>query len=638
VSPDPSSHTTARHLADLAAAVAQWTDLPAAKRGQIQSGIRTVGLAAHVALARRRGERGVPNRRHIDLRTILCNPPWLNDVIFEVEPAALGLENPGSYANAVSQVRYAMRRAGLLDDKLPELPEHGCAWRSIVTKHGDVDDPALRGLSCFARWAYRENIVPVDVTDDTLVSFEAFLVSSTLRDDIPGYIRTVAKDWNHVRETLAEGQVETRVEPPPKKIKAPPRQVVRTVPITSGTVSFQENVAGFESFMCGTRRSGPFRGKGAPRPLRPATVKSRIYRVRQAFTGLIRQGRSIETINGLADLVTPEAFESILLYYWRRAVYAAVSEGRFASPDDVPYEIGVTSTTGGVAKTLLYVAKTYLKVPAACLEQLKALAVDVTPPRQTAITAKNLAGVRQLDDPHKRLLLVNLPHKLMKLANELADKETATTTAGARRRRARIARNAVAIQFQLHLPVRNKNFVSLEFGRHLPHDGNSSGRITHLSIPADEMKNTAPYDISVAPALDAMLQAYRLRHHPIFAPQGSPFVFPSDRPGKAHIGMLTMYNQVKRTIEREVGIVLNLNLFRHLSVRFTLEDDSGALEDARQLLGDKGMGVVLGHYSSLEPATAAKRHAERLERARKGSRPKPKPKSKPKPRGRRRKT
>jgi hypothetical protein len=324
-----SQDSPPRHLADLAAAVAQWGDLTAVRRWQIQTGIRTVALAAHVALARRRGERGVPNRRHIDLRAIPCDPPSLNDVIFDVEAASIGLKNPASLSNAFSHFRYAMRREGLLDDKLPALSEHGCAWRSIFDKHGDADDPALHGLSYFARWAYREDIALGDVTDDTLVSFEAFLVSSTLREDIPGFIRTVAKALNHVRKTLAERQVETRVEPPPKTIKAPSRQVTSTVPITSGTDSLQENVACLNSFMRGARRSGPFRGDSAPKPLRPATADMHIYRVRQAFTGLIRQGRPIETIIGLADFVTLEAFESILLHYWQRGIDAAVSDGRF---------------------------------------------------------------------------------------------------------------------------------------------------------------------------------------------------------------------------------------------------------------------------------------------------------------------
>src|ERR1035437_6193790 len=123
-----SQDSPPRHLADLVAAVAQWSDLTAVRRGQIQTGIRTVALAAYVALARRRGERGVPNRRHIDLRAIPCDSPSLNAVIFDVEPAALGLKNPASYRNAVSHLRYAMRRRGLLADRLPELPEHGCAW------------------------------------------------------------------------------------------------------------------------------------------------------------------------------------------------------------------------------------------------------------------------------------------------------------------------------------------------------------------------------------------------------------------------------------------------------------------------------------------------------------------------------
>jgi hypothetical protein len=76
-----------------------------------------------------------------------------------------------------------------------------------------------------------------------------------------------------------------------------------------------------------------------------------------------------------------------------------------------------------------------------------------------------------------------------------------------------------------------------------------------------------------------------------------------------------MASQIVSTIEEEIGAHVNPHLFRHLTVRFTLEEDPGALEDARQLLGDKSLGIVLAHYGSVEPAAAARRHHDRLRRA-----------------------
>ena len=183
------------------------------------------------------------------------------------------------------------------------------------------------------------------------------------------------------------------------------------------------------------------------------------------------------------------------------------------------------------------------------------------------------------------------------------------------RRAAVLARTAIAIEFLLNAPPWLENLVKLQFGVHLRHDGSRKGLLTHLYIPAFETKNNRAYEAVIDPELATMIATYRTKFHPILAPNGSAFLFPS-HDGTGSLAKETMYSHITSRIAAELGAYANPHLFRHLSARFTLEDDPNALEDARQLLGDGSTGVVLAHYTSMEPAAAARRHHGRLKRGR----------------------
>ncbi len=185
-------------------------------------------------------------------------------------------------------------------------------------------------------------------------------------------------------------------------------------------------------------------------------------------------------------------------------------------------------------------------------------------------------------------------------------------------------RVAIAITILLNSPVRLLNLVSLQFGTHLRLYGSRHGLITHLVPAAHETKNTRSYEQPVDPDLAKMIEIYRTKYHPLLAPNGSAFLFPAGEGLSGHLAECTMYSHVNLTFEKEAGAYANPNLFRHLAVRFILEDSPNAFEDARQMLGDKDPAVVSAHYASMEPVAAARRHHERLRRARN---PAPVPKS-----------
>ncbi|MDA8250229.1 MAG: hypothetical protein M0Z28_13795, partial [Rhodospirillales bacterium] len=259
-----------------------------------------------------------------------------------------------------------------------------------------------------------------------------------------------------------------------------------------------------------------------------------------------------------------------------------------------------------IAAGLLQVAK-YLKLPQQQMDDLVRLAADVQPRQQGRISARNLARLRQFDDPAMRRRLLELSKTLMKRA-EKAKKRT--------KRVAQMALKAVAIEVLLHIPLRLKNLANLRLGEHLKGDGSRAGRITHLVLRTDETKNEADLEWSVGPELAAVLDHYWRQFRPLLAVEGSTWLFPAPPPRDAPLTDDTLRYHLVRAVREEVGAESNPHLFRSLLARLILEHTPDALEDVRHLLGDKSLGTVLRHYASIEPAQAARRHAERLRQLR----------------------
>ncbi len=597
---EPASPLVPRNFAELHAMTTGWTHLKPTALGVLRSNIKTAARAALTAVAHRRGELGAVPRDHVDLRAVPCDIPWLNEHLFAVTRKMLGLKGASTLGNAVSTLRGALRHVGLLDAELPPASKQPGPWCNLLEAMLNRGSLYGYGLATLAAWCQREGILPEHVDADVLTRFELYLSTRTLRADIPGVIRGVAKAWRIAQSTIKDM--------PGGELKAPQRRSRYVRPLTDFPETFQRDVDAFVARVSGAGRRGPFRGHGPIRMLRPATVQGRVFSIRQAATALILSGTPIEKIRSLQDLVTEQAVETILLAYWRRAIEARVARGDYASAEEAPPEAGVTQMTRGIAQTLTMIARHHCSVPESQLRAVKQMAADMTPPRAKEISPKNRARVRQFDDPKLRRDLLKLCSRLLKAAEE---------GTGKLRPRAVMARTAIAVELLLNVPLRIHNLVSLRFGAHLRFDGSQQGRITHLAIPATEMKNAHPYETVIDRDLAAKIARYRKVFHPALAPDGSDFVFPAGRGMAGHISVGAMASHLISTIEEEIGARVNPHLFRHLTVRFTLEDDPGGLEDARQLLGDKSPVIVLAHYGSVEPAAAARRHHERLRRARK---------------------
>ena len=267
----------------------------------------------------------------------------------------------------------------------------------------------------------------------------------------------------------------------------------------------------------------------------------------------------------------------------------------------------MTTQTGAIASALMIVARYHCKLDERVIGRFRTMAADVTPGRQTEVSDKNLDLLRQFDNPITLAKLLHLPAFLMDEAEKLKDRPFEA---------ARTARAAAAIEILLHVPLRIKNLAELRLGQHLKFADMRSGRISHLSLQAHEIKTKRSVEWSVGRDLDGLLQRYLRKFRPLLAPNGSDFLFPA---GFGHAGPQSVTSaaaSLKSIIADRISVLMNPHLFRSLAAKLVLEDNSGALEDVRQLLGDKTLAIVLAHYAAMEPGMAARRHDTLLQKLR----------------------
>src|SRR5580658_5891717 len=153
-----------------------------------------------------------------------------------------------------------------------------------------------------------------------------------------------------------------------------------------------------------------------------------------------------------------------------------------------------------LARTLVEVARRWVKVDEAVLEELKRLARKVPAPLP-GLTNKNKTAVRQFDDPANLRRLVELPERLW--AEVKRDNKPSFRTVLK-------AQAALAIGTLCYMPIRPQNLWTLGFGEHIfLHEGR--GAISSLEIPAGEVKNRTELAFDIPTHLAKMLIEYRNR-------------------------------------------------------------------------------------------------------------------------------
>jgi integrase len=543
MAPDLASRAPAGALAAVLEAIAAVSDLTPQRRQNMASAVRTVARLLG------RPPESVP-----------ADPRQLSRRLDEIAPEAAGITKE-RWNNVRSLLRAAL---ALTRPMLPgrQLQTLSPSWQALYDRL-PARQRRMR-LSRLLRYFSVRGIEPEMVTQAHGDAFVRALEEETLLKDPAATWRDIVWAWNHSQAEVPGW--------PNVTLSFESRRRTYSQPWTSFPPSFKADVDAYLDRLsgCDLADETPFR------PVRPATRQLRERQLRTFASALVQRGRAPSTICTLADLVAPDAFKDALRFFLDRR--------------------GGKSSRGieELASTLRLVAKHWVRVDPTALDAMRAIVRKLSV-QHRGMTEKNRQRLRPLGDAETRHALVNLPPRLMLLAESGKLRP---------RRAALMAQTAVLIEILIMAPMRMRNLVNLNLDRHLVRPARTRGAL-HIVIPGEEVKNGSELDYPLPEQSASLIGRYLECHRPLLASLENKALFPGPRGGAKSERTLAL--QITKTVFRFVGIKVNPHLFRHIAAKVHLDLHPGEYAVVARVLGNRSIDVTAAHYTGLE-TTAAVRH------------------------------
>lgn len=185
------------------------------------------------------------------------------------------------------------------------------------------------------------------------------------------------------------------------------------------------------------------------------------------------------------------------------------------------------------------------------------------------------------------------------------------------RRRAVLHRDGLIIALLAARPLRRRNFVALELGRHLLRIGAS----WRLVIPGAETKTGRPLELPFPPVLLPALERHLAVHRPVLAAgrgrgqgQAGAALWLSAEGGPLSTPMLGCL--VKARTQAAFGRSINLHLFRDAAATSVALEDPASVRIAAQVLGHGSFATTERHYNLAQGQKAAESWHRVLDRRR----------------------
>ncbi len=553
-------------LADVAAFIAAYPDQTPAQRKERLSCLR--------CLAKILGR---------DLSMIPAKPATLTPQINAVAPAAHGITT-GRWCSIRSYCLTAMALAGIKVMRGRSTTKLTPAWQQL--EMALPTRQAQHGLSRFFRFCVDEGVPPAEVTEAVFTRFREALLSTSMAKSPHTIHRVACVQWNKAVEEVA-GWPAVRIPVP-----ANPRLYSFDWSDFPATL-----VADTKAFLRHAGSSNPF-DDDYRRKVRPATIVLRRRQIRQMASLLVHSGVPIAEVASLADLIKGLNARRIL-----EACHERLGDGAVQ--------------LHGMALLLKTIAQQWIKAPPAVVAEIAGYARNLAVPAGQ-MTEKNRNRLRQFDDPETLDALLDLPRAVF---HDLKKRKDPPDRADALR-----AMNALAVEFLIVAPLRIANLTSLDLSRHIIQVGRGPRARQHIVIPPEEAKTKIPYEMVIPAETAALMATYGKVYLPIISATPTTVLFPNQHGAcRCETGLA---QAMSKFLRREIGIVMNVHLFRHNAVTQYLKHHPDDLETARRILGHANTNMVSRRYADIKTAAAFARYDDMIGNLRselRRGRPKPSP-------------
>lgn len=543
------------------------TELPKQKKADLRSAINTVGRAL-----------GLP------LEAIPSTPAILRTRLETVSPAGLGIGKQ-SWANTRSRLLKALDLTGVTVMAGRSVGLLTPAWRSLRDRIADAG--MRRALSRFFGYCTANGIAPEKVTTGTFEAFRSSVELQSLRARHKTAFRNTCKAWNEARLSI-RGWPDVVVEIPDHRDRY-------ALPWTTFPPSLKADIDAMVADVTGQ----DIVNMRSPRRIKPQSARRRTENLQRLISGYVLRGGDPAILQTLANVVRLDVVREGLRFHLDR-------NGGDPTPN-----------LGSMAISVLSVARQWVEVDTATLDELKRLRHSVMTPHHYTMAPETRALLRQFDDERRLAALLNAPTRVLRRAvnaNRLNRSDLVEAQA------------ALAVQVLLDAPVRVGNLASIDLDRHVLRVGGGRARRVHLYFPAAEVKNDRELELPLTAETIELLDLYIEHIRPRVVRSPNSFLFPGEANGPKGVGLLS--SQVRDFMHRHVGLRMSAHKFRHLIGYLFLKQNPGAHEVVRQLLGHKSIDTTIRYYASLEQDEAFELYDTFLDELREAANPPTKPRSK----------
>ena len=498
----------------------------------------------------------------IDMERSTAGIAPYRDRLDRFDPAVAGVSRK-RWANIRSDVMTAFKRYGIRQGARPAPSDLRDDWRRLREVAHQADIRFVRGLSRFIHYCSVQEVSPDEIDDAVMQAFLTFLVERTLHRKPRHVHRQTCVLWNRAVQ---------QIESWPKRIVAVPGyRDTFSLPLHQFPKSFQSELEGWLDRL----RGKDLLASDAPlRPLRPDTILGKREQVRRLASALVRSGHPIDQVTSLGGLIE--------LGNFRRALNWLLNNRADGEPIPSLFEL---------AYSMLGIARYWAKVTEPHLAELRRI-VDRLRCRKRGLTSKNREILRQFDDPMNVLKLLTLPELLVARAKQQRNSRKAALS----------MQLALAIDIELHAPIRLKNLINLRLDRHFDHSRASRRGVVHLVIPEVEVKNNEPLEFVLPSTVVRLLESYRKTYLPQITQGELTWLFPGQNDGAKH--KVTLAGQIVAAIRRHTGLRMTVHAFRHVAAKIYLDRNPGAYALVSRLLGHRSIQTTMNAYTGLEGKAA----------------------------------
>ncbi|MBN9678846.1 site-specific integrase [Salipiger bermudensis] len=378
-----------------------------------------------------------------------------------------------------------------------------------------------------------------------------------IRKNPAASLRNAVNAWNRSVDHIPEWP-QTRL-----KGAAPKARTIK-LPLATFPASFAADLACFKE----TTGRTDFLAEPGTRPLAPASIAT-YARLLERFAGaVVRSGVPAEDIPDIAALLSDKMLEVGLRWLYARSG---------------------TALTPGLKQTILALQQVGRRHLGRAEQPVLDKYVKRLPRKQQGMTEKNRARLRPMLAPQMRARIAKLPEALMKRAGTQTSHKACL-----------LREQAIALEILLYCPIRRRNLRSIDLDRHLQRPGD--GR-AYLVLPQDEVKNRKMLEFELPKRIVAMIERHLALRSPRLCPAGTTYLFPK-RDGSGPMADGQLAASLKKCLRRELGLDVNLHLFRHFAAHLLLEACPGHYEAARRLLGHSRLTSTLNAYTGVETTSA----------------------------------